>query len=185
MVTTLRIGLALLGEDKQKASISLAVCLKKTDNLWRNLFSSFFDVFRQFLDGFLDLVEVWYLAHGVDHCAMHQLDGDGCAEPFGRDAEHMPAHSFGGVVLFHVGLEAPATGVAALGIGAAFDLDGHLGGGDGVVEAPLAGGVEHELTHALVARCLFDEAGEVSLDFVHSQYNFLILKSYSNALHTS
>jgi hypothetical protein len=38
-------GLALLGEDRQKASISLAFRLKKTDNLWRNLFSSLIFVF--------------------------------------------------------------------------------------------------------------------------------------------
>jgi hypothetical protein len=38
-------GLALLGEDRQKARISLAFCLKKTDNLWENLFSSFFFIF--------------------------------------------------------------------------------------------------------------------------------------------
>jgi len=39
-------GLALLGEDTQKASISMAFCPKKTDNLWRNLCSSFFFIFH-------------------------------------------------------------------------------------------------------------------------------------------
>ena len=90
-----------------------------------------------------------------------------CAEPFGCDAQHVPSHALGGVVLLHVGLEAFATDVAAIGVDAAFHLDGHLGGGDGIVEAPLARWVEQELTHALVAGCLFDDAGEVSLDFSH------------------
>ena len=99
--------------------------------------------------------------------SFYQFNRLRCAEPFGCDAQHVPPHALGGVVLLHVGLEAFATDVAAIGVDAAFHLDGNHGSRDGIVETPFAGCMELELADACVAGGLFNEAGEVSLDFSH------------------
>ena len=99
------------------------------------------------------------LAAGVGH----QADGVGGAEHVGGDAQHVPAHALGGVVLFQVGGEACAGGVAATGEHAALHLNGHPCGWDGVVEPPLALWVEPPLGHAVEAGGGFHQLDEVIL----------------------